>query len=425
MTDILNVQSVLFGQNVFNLLMMVYYLLKIKLKVKGSKYYLFLIYLICLSGSIFHTFFILDQVANGKLIYFVYYNIETSMKMPEIIFCFDFDLSQRRINKNYKLTENYLDELSKEIEIESVFEKVEYLNNKSNEWISLETPNFTNSEFKIEIFYFLDKKCFKIQQDMEYDRAQFNLLENKNVVKINFNRTFTHKKGLNIYFFTKISNTIQFSQLTNLVLFFLSDHYNHYRYIYFVNQKIVEQEYSLFNLVQNPFSLYDKNDENSYFINLINDFEQNKKLRSLNLPLERKKSNKEIDDDLFEQHYKQIENMHQKSTKNLNSQKLFITNNVRRKFYDYFYPDPDFRFELNFVKNRILITNEDNFFKLILNLLNVLSQWADLCILDLYVYVYYAYHKTVFIFTTFHRMLIRIHTFLFEHVYCYNLPALF
>ena len=417
-TDILNVQSILLGQNAFKLLMVVYYLLKFKLKMKGNKYYRFLVYLFCLSGFIYHTYFILDQVANGELIYFVYYNIETSIKMSEIIFC--FDLSHRRINKNYKLTENYLDELSKEIKIESIFEKVKYLNNKSNEWIVLKTPNFKNSEFKIETFYFLDKKCFKIQQDMEYDRDQLNLLQIKDVLKIYFNRTFIHQEDLNIYFFTKINNTMQFSRITNLVFF---EKYR--RFIYIINQKSVEQKYSLFNFIQNPFSFYDdKDDANSYYINLMNDFEQNKKLRSLKLPLERIKSNKEIDDDLFEQHYKQIENMDHKSTKNLNSQKLFITNSVKKEIlltYSY----PDFRFELNFVKNRILITNEDNFFKLILNLLNVLSLWANLCILDLYVYVYYAYHKTVFIFITFYRILIRIHTFLSKHVYYYNSPVLF
>ena len=418
-TDILNMQSILLGQNAFKLLMMIYYLLKTKLKMKGSKCFLFLIYLICLSGSIYHTYFTLDQVAYGDLIYFVYYKIETSMKMSEIIFCFDFNLNNRSINKNYKLTENYLDELSKEIKIESIFEKVEYLNNKSNEWISLNTPNFANSEFKIESFYFLDKKCFKIHQDMEYDRDQFNILQNRDVLKIYFNRTFINREDLNTYFFTKISNTMQFSRITNLVFFS-----RYYKRIFVINQKSVEQEYSLFNLFQNPFSFYDdKDDANSYFINLINDFEHNQKLRSLKLPLEGIKSNKEIDDDLFNQHYKQIENNDHKSTKNLNSQKLFITNNVETEKYGISHPD--LRFKLNFVNNRILITNEDNFFKLILNLLNVLSFWADLCILDLYVYVYYAYHKTVFIFITFHRMLIRIHTFLFEHVYYYNLPALF
>ena len=411
-TGLPNMQSILLGQNVFKLLMMVYYLLKIKLKVKGSINYLFLIYLICLSGFIYNTCIILGQVANGELTYFGYYKIETSIKMSEIIFCFDFDLNRKRINKNYKLTENYLDELSKEIKIESIFEKVGYLNNKSNEWISLNTPNFANSEFKIESFYFLDKKCFKIQQDMEFDRDQLNLLQIKDVLKINFNRTFIHQKDLNIYFFTKISNTMQFSRITNLIF---SE--KHRKFIYIINQKSVEQEYSLLD------------DTNSYFINLMNDFGHNQKLRSLKLPLERTKSNKEIDEDLFEQHYKQIENMDRKSTKSLYIQKLFITNNVKReeKRIYYSYSDPDFRFELNFVNNRILIANEKDFFfyKKVLDLLNVLSLWADLCILDLYVYVYYAYHKTVFVFITFHRMLIRIHTFLFEYVYCYDLPALF
>ena len=432
-TDILNMQSILLGQNVFKLLVMVYYLLKIKHKVKGSEYYLFLIYLICLSGSIYHTYFILYQIANGELFYFAFINIETSMKMSEIIFCFDFGLSHRRINKNYKLTENYLDELSEEIKIETVFEKVEYLNNKSNEWISLETPNFTNSQFKIETFYFLDKKCFKIEQDMEYDRSLLNLLQIKDVLEIYFNRTFIRQENLNIYFFTKINNTMQFSRLTNLVFFESKMEYDEWeqmyskktsRYIYFMNQKSVEQQYNIFNLIQNPFSFYDdKDDPNSYFINLVNDFERKKKLRTLKLPLERIKSNKEINDDLFEQ-YERTENTDD-SSMNSNTIKRFITNKFHREESRLADPDPDFRFELNFLKDRILITNEDNFFKLILNLLNVLSLWADLCILDLYVYVCYAYHKTVFIFITFHRMLIRIHTFLSEHVYCCNLPALF
>ena len=258
---------------------------------------------------------------------------------------------------------------------------------------------------------------------MEYNRDQFNLLENKEVLKIYFNRTFIHQEDLNIYFFTKISNTMKFSRITNLVFFESRWIYDNLkrkykkkkspRIKYVINQKSVEQEYSLFD------------DANSYFINLVNDFGHNQKLRSLKLPLERTKSNKEIDEDLFEQHYKQIENMDRKSTKNLYIQKLLITNDVEIEEYSTF--QPDFIFELNFVNNRILIKNEDCFFKykLVLNLLNVLSLWADLCILDFYVYVYYAYHKTVFILITFYRMLIRIHTILFEHVYCYNLPAFF
>ena len=413
MTDILNMQSILLGQNVFNLLMMVYYLLKIKLKVKGSKYYLFLIYLICLSGSIYHTFFILDQVANGKLIYFVYYNIETSMEMPEIIFCFDFDLSQRRINKNYKLTENYLDELSKGIQIESVFEKVEYLNNKSNLWISFETPYFTNSEFKIETFYFLDKKCFKIEQNMEYDRDQFNLLENKDVLKIYFNKTFTLQKDLNIYFFTKIRNTMQFSRITNLEFFLNKE----FRYIYVINQTSVEQQYNTFNLIKNPLLIFssdsDQNDANCYFTNLMNDFEQNKKLRTLILPLERIKSKKEINDDLFAQ-YEQIENTVD-SSMSLNTIKRFITNKSHRESSNKLTDSkPDFRFELNFLKDIIVHTYRVNFTKIMLSLFNVLSYWFNLCILDLHVYVYYAYFKIVLIFVSIYKLLIRIETSLYK-----------
>ena len=426
-TDILNMQSILLGQNAFKLLMMVYYLLKIKLKVKGSKYYLFLIYLICLSGFIYHTYFILYQLANKELLYFVYYNIETSIKMSEIIFCFDFDLSHGKINKNYKLTENYLDELSRKIKIESVFEKVEYLNNKSNEWISLETPNFTNSEFKIETFYFLDKKCFKIQQDMEYDRSLLNLLQIKDVLEIYFNRTFIRQENLNIYFFTKINNTMQFSRLTNLVFFESKIEYDSWkqmyskkihRFIYFMNQKSVDQKNNTFNLIKNPFLIFssdsDQDDANCYFTNLMNDFEQNKKLRTLKLPLEKTNSSNEINDDLFAQ-YEPTENT-DSSSMNSNTIKKFITNNFHREESRLADPDPDFRFELNFLKDIIVYTYRVNFTKITISLLNVLSFWFNFCILDLHVCVHYAYFKIVFIFVSTYKSLIRIETSLYKSI---------
>ena len=81
---------------------------------------------------------------------------------------------------------------------------------------------------------------------------------------------------------------------------------------------------------------------------------------------------------------------------------------------------PDFIFELNFTKNKILITNEDNFTKLNLNLLNVLSLWFNLCILDLHAYVYYAYCKIVFSFNFIHALLIRIDIYLHRYAYCYR-----
>ena len=207
--DVLTMQSVLFGQNIFELLLIIYGLLNTKYRLRNKKYYFYFIYLICLAGFIYNTFFIFDQILNGDLIRFVYFRIENSIKMPSIIFCFDF--REIKIIRNIKLTESYLNEYTKHISIKRVFKRLSYLN-KLNKWNTLKS-NFSNSELKVEAFYFLDKKCFKIKQDIEYSRDQFYLLDNKEVLKINFN----YRYKLSAYFFTKIENKIQLSKIQKLL----------------------------------------------------------------------------------------------------------------------------------------------------------------------------------------------------------------
>ena len=181
--DILSVQSILFGQNVLKLLLIIYFLLNTKHQLRGSKYYLYFIYLICLSGFIFHTFFIFKQLFGKELIHYVYFTLESSMKIPEIVFC--FNINQSIIDRNYKQTENYLNELTYNLRIDTIFRNITYLS-KSNKWISFES----NSDLKISSFYLLDKKCFKIELKLEYDRNRFYLFKNNNVLKIFFSKTF-------------------------------------------------------------------------------------------------------------------------------------------------------------------------------------------------------------------------------------------
>ena len=115
----------------------------------------------------------------------------------------------------------------------------------------------------------------------------------------------------------------------------------------------------------------------------MNDFESNYNLKSIYLPSENENSNSniEINDGLFEQYCNQIQNNDYSSPSNSNIQKLFIINNLKKEDSGSKNTNPDFTFELNFLKNEIKITNEDNIVKLILSLLNVLSLWCDLCAL--------------------------------------------
>ena len=275
--DVLTMQSVLFGQNIFELLLIIYCLLNTKYQLRNNKYYFYFIYLICLTGFIYNTFFIFDQVLHGDLIRFVYYEIENSIKMPGIIFC--FDLNQTRINRNIKLTNNYLNESNKHISIKTVFKSITYLN-KSNDWITLDS-NFRNSELKLETIFFLDKKCFKIKQDIEYSRDQFHLLDNKEVLKVNFN----YKYELSAYFFTKIENKMQFSKPEKI---------NFGIWLYALNQEITELTVNdQFSWIKSPSLLFDEdsyqNDVNKHLVKLMNKFEKNYNLRTLYLAIRKSK----------------------------------------------------------------------------------------------------------------------------------------
>ena len=406
--DFVNIQNILFGQNVLKLFVIIYCFLNAKFKLYGSKYYLLLFYFICLSGFAYHTYFTFDQVLNNELIHFVYYTVEESIKMPNVIFCFNLD--KKKIDSNFKLTKNYLDEIYY-LRRKTVFNKIEYLN-KSNSWIDLDL------EFKIETLYLLDKKCFKIKQKIEYGRNQFYSLENREVLRIYFNRTIIHQDKFKIYFFTKTSDRMQISRINELVF---KDKYHYFKFT--TSPQTIEYSYrDKFDFVKNPFLLFNSEVNLNSLNDLMNNFESNYNLRSLYLPSENENenSNIEINDGLFEQYCNQIQNIDYSSLFNTNIQKLFIINNLKKEQSSLKNNDPDFTFELNFLKNQIKITNEDNIVKLILSLLNVLSLWCDLCIFDLGVYVYYAYCKIKFIFMFSYKLFIRLNIYLYRYAYCYK-----
>ena len=357
-------------------------------------------------GSIYQTYYILNKIIDEELEQSQYYEILETWRMPEIIFCIDFDKSL--IDMNHKLTGNYLDEITKDIRIETVFDRIRYLNNnRTNEWITLKS-NFTGDQFRIEQFFFLNEKCFKIILEMEYHRDQFHFLFDtnfgSNVLGISFNKELIHRIS---YFMTKPKNQIQFSKLVKLDF--------KYRFWYktiLISQELFELKYyDKFNFIKNPSSLfYGENDATHYLNNLLNNFKRSSNhLRTLKLPLKENHFNDEIDDDLFEQYYLQVQNVTNKYlSTDSNCTRSLATNYYSEQFVDG--KKPDFIFKLIFYKKVITITNRDNHSRLIISLLNVLSIWFDLGVLDLHAYV----HKIKFIFIFIHKLILEIERFILK-----------
>ena len=288
--------------------------------------------------------------------------------------------------------------------------------NKENKKI-IESVRFENGS-SVETLYFLGKKCFKIKQDIEYGRDQF-YLGNKDVLKVFFNHSLIRQMNDTIiYFFTKVKNRMDFSRLIYLNFVYSHRHFNERHSVnvsYIINQETSELiKNSKLDLIKNSFLRLFYNDTNDIIKELaysINNFEQDYNLTSSYFLFETGKSKKEINDDLFEQYYKQIYDVKYNSSDDTSIHKLFIKNNYKllRFHYCEVHNDlPDFIFELNFLRNVIIYKFNISFSKIILNILTILSLWFNLCILDLHIYVYYAYSIIPFSFIFAHKLLIRI-----------------
>jgi hypothetical protein len=231
--DTVNIQSILFNLNLFQFLNILLYFITSQFELKNTKYCQLLIYFLCTIGLFIHIGFIFSFIINEELIQSQSYELTNSLKMPEIIFCFNFD--QSLIDKNVKLNGEYLEKLTKDMQTESIFEKIRYLNKTNNNWIELESPNFTNSIFDIDTFYFSNKKCFKIKQQIEYDRNQFFFNDENEVLKIHFNSSFIKLPANEfVYFFTKKPGTLHFSKINNL---------NYQKWSYSIHQELFDVQY--------------------------------------------------------------------------------------------------------------------------------------------------------------------------------------
>ena len=400
LVDILDIQNYFFGLSNFKLLFMIYLLIRNKLKY----FLLIIIYIICILGAISKTYFILNEIINEELTKDQHYKLLETLRMPEIVFCFCFDESW--IDMNHKLNGNYLNEITKEIRAEFVFDKIRYLDNRTNKWITLKS-NFTDDKFRIEEIFFLNEKCLKIILEMQYHRDlfHFSLDSNfdSNVLGISFKKKLIHKMS---YFMTKPRDKIQFNKLLKL------DRYM-FRKTISISQELSELiYYDKFNFIKNPISMfYGENEVNNpahYLSNLLNNFKRSfNHLRTLNLPLKESHFNDEIDDDLFEQYYLQVQNV----TDNYQS----TDSNYQRSFATNYYEiinrqKSDFIFNFIFYKKVITVTNRDNHSILIINLLDIFWLWFDLGVLELHAYV----HKIKFIFIFTCKLLLEIERFILK-----------
>lgn len=378
--NIMNIHNIFFSLTVLKVLRIISNFLKPKLKIQNDKTALFLIYLLCSIGFSWHTYKIFDLSINSELTNNLYYEMPQEVHMPTVVLCHQID--ENRIDKNHKLTGNYLEKLTSNMTAENVFRNIAYLD-ELNGWTSLNLS-------LVEPFFLINLKCFRIRISQDYNRrnlrrkfyfsAKSQLLS---VLKVNFTETFVDPKTENqtVYFMTQTNETTGFSNIGNL--------FYKYRYGYSEDKYLADQS-ELTVIYEDHLSFIKRH--------LLTDYEDgfnhlDRKLPVLKgseygfgttkNPVEREDFDCELKDDLFDQFFYKFQNAHKPGLlQNTNFEKTSFFNQIKRiKSLQFLRKsDPDLTFSLVLPKKILSVQNEASLF---LGLLNVLF-WFDLAILDLH-----------------------------------------
>lgn len=388
--DILNVQTIFYGLNVLTILRMLHCFARTKFKLTNARLAnrLALIFLLCLTGFACHTLNILSQTLNDDLTYSQHYQIADVKRMPTIVLCYNYPL----IDRKRRLTGRYLNELTSNLRPDTVFRNISYLDEQS-EWITLES-NFKGRNFEIETFFFLSRKCFGLKLNLSYRNDQFYFSFDRMVLKVYFNHSFLAGNLMTTFFMTEVPGSIFFSRVSSL-------HFPQQKLskvFSIIHSSIFLRYDDKFNtirhLIRSPLSLLhgqnNLHDARAYLSGLLKGFRlANPKRVTLNLPVTEGLFDYEIDDEAFERYFSEVQNVTDHRTPaNSNYEREFVVNTLSQRLKitaDHPLEGSHFAFGLNYLAKVIVATNEQSYSSLILSLLNVLSIWFGLGVLDLHV----------------------------------------
>lgn len=187
--------SVLLGINFFDLIRLLAKLLNLKNKFKE----IHLLKGICLLALAYHLRSILNIVfLESKFVESFFISKDFNGKdFPAPNLCF----TNQHLNSSRLVTGDELSRLTGDIVFSSFVESIEFLNERSEYdiWHPNETDRKVN--FKIEMFYFMRKKCFKVIYNL--NTSSYRNDDSLHLMRINFKRGLPERK---LYFFSSHRN---------------------------------------------------------------------------------------------------------------------------------------------------------------------------------------------------------------------------
>ena len=401
--DIISQASIFFGVNVTGALASLFFVISQTFRLKLHKAYDKIIFLVAGMGFLIHNFLVFQSIIKGELNENQFFEKPERYIMPSPVFCFRLSNILEDIDENHRLTGGYLDDLTKGLTFKHVFNKIVYFNKTSRAELEISEKNSTkssnfyaDSNIILSHFYYSELKCFKVNINVSYEEEDFYFLDEKYILKIYLEREFTEKNRETTFFYQQAGSkeisggfTYQLGTSENYEDYDYENLESYYSYVIkFELFKMTRED--KFELLKDPRNLfYEKikvNDVAEYLNAMEKKFYDDYNLTTSDFLLD-DYFDVEVDNELFEQFYRQIQNISDQTKFKSRNFEQNIPNIATDIFYTN-YGDSDFFFTLSTLARRVEITNNDNYTKIVVGFLNSLSLWMNICILDIGPYLY-------------------------------------
>ena len=305
---ILNIESILIGGNVTKLLLTVLAFIRITFKTKWYSWFKPLVFLLCFLGFLVHMYVIFRSLIVGELLETSCFKKNDTVRFPDLIFCFEFDLNE--IDRNYRLTGDYLDRWTN-LTFAKVFEKISYLDQNG---MRVNVSNFTDqllsTDLSYSTFFLMNMKCFQIAVNLVYEEKLFLFAEDPFALKFWLLPQMTTQM---VYFTCKHPGSKQLNMF-NEFRFGCGQNYKRTRFqIKLELLRAVYSEAFLFEALKNPWTILlgsrtEIADATLYYDGMSSEFKRLFNSTSKVIMLDRD-FELELDDHLFLQYFYQRQNV--------------------------------------------------------------------------------------------------------------------
>ena len=402
--NIVSVETVVFGSNALGVLGTIFHSLSKIFRFKWRRAYSVCLLLVAGTGFLAHNLLVFRAIISGDLIENEFFEKPERYTLPSVILCFD---PTSDADENHLLTGEYMDSVTDDLTFKQAFAGIGYRNRTHKKILRIIELNSTGSstfyftpELELTHFYYLGLKCFKISLKVSFKEEDFFLIEDKSVLEIYLNRTFTDSYNLTLFLhqpadFGQISGGFQYDigewkANPNKSSDHYSDHYgDHYSYdiVFELFQIVREDRFELLKDLRRLFQKRVKVNDVKTGEAMRKRFKEDYNRTTDDLPLE-SNFETEVDNELFEQHARSVADQANFKSLNFKQNVANTFTNVFSLFMELDYFDyPDFSFSFSFLVRRVVITNRENYTKIVVHLLNTLSLWLEVFILDMGVWL--------------------------------------